>query len=214
MLKNCGSPFVTAEQCKSNRSLKEAKAHRKTGAPFTFRETGFFRKNLTATRNYSVVGDVPTHSGSELLPAIGRWSNPTNAISDALTLTQHQRKVTTRFRMELSRGLKDLRSLLLDDLSRFERTLADHRNPIPSATPNFYTLMNTPTLTQRREILAKAWKNYVTIRRAYCNRKATVQQLAHALALVGVAEVKAEINNPIGVDGKEVWPTGVAVEKS
>lgn len=39
----------------------------------------------------------------------------------------------------------------------------------------------------------KAWKNYATIRRAYCNRKATVQQLAHALALVGVAEVKAEI---------------------
>jgi hypothetical protein len=128
-----------------------------------------------------------------LLPAIGRWSNPTNAISDALTLTQHQRKVTTRFRMELSRGLKDLRSLLLDDLSRFERTLTDHRNPIPSATPNFYTLMKTLTLTQRREILAKAWKNYVTIRRAYCNRKATVQQLAHALSLVGVAEVKAEI---------------------
>ena len=59
--------------------------------------------------------------------------------------------------------------------------------------PNFYTLMKTLTLTQRREILAKAWKNYVTIRRAYCNRKATVQQLAHALALVGVAEVKAEI---------------------
>ena len=66
--------------------------------------------------------------------------------------------------------------------------LADHRNPIPSATPNFYTLMKTLTLTQRREILAKAWNNYVTIRRAYCNRKATVQQLAHALALVGVAE--------------------------
>jgi hypothetical protein len=53
-------------------------------------------KNLTATRNYCVVGYIPTQSGSELLPAIGRWSNPTNAISDALTLTQHQRKVTTR----------------------------------------------------------------------------------------------------------------------
>ena len=50
--------------------------------------------------------------------------------------------------------------------------------------------MKTLTLTQRREILAKAWKNYVTIRRAYCNRKATVQQLAHALALVGAAEVR------------------------
>jgi hypothetical protein len=49
--------------------------------------------------------------------------------------------------------------------------------------------MKTLTLTQRRAILIKAWKNYVTIRRAYCNRKATVQQLAHALALVGVAEV-------------------------
>ena len=53
--------------------------------------------------------------------------------------------------------------------------------------------MKTLTRTQRRAILAKAWNNYVTIRRAYCNRKATVQQLAHALALVGVAEVKAEI---------------------
>ena len=54
--------------------------------------------------------------------------------------------------------------------------------------------MKTLTLTQRRETLAKAWKNYVTIRRAYCNRKATVRPtLAHALALVGVAEVKAEI---------------------
>ena len=50
--------------------------------------------------------------------------------------------------------------------------------------------MKTLTLTQRRAILIKAWKNYVTIRRAYCNRKATVQQLAHALALVGVAEVR------------------------
>ena len=50
--------------------------------------------------------------------------------------------------------------------------------------------MKTLTLTQRREILAKAWNNYVAIRRAYCNRKATVQQLAHALALVGVAEVE------------------------
>jgi hypothetical protein len=68
--------------------------------------------------------------------------------------------------------------------------LADHRNPIPSATPNFYTLMKTLTLTQRREILAKAWKNYVTTRRAYCHGRATVQQLAHALALVGVAEVR------------------------
>ena len=90
--------FVTAEQCKSDAQLKgKAKAHRETGAPFSFRETGFFRKNLTATRNYGVVGDIPTQNGSELLPAIGRWSNPTNAISDALTLTQHQRKVTTRF---------------------------------------------------------------------------------------------------------------------
>ena len=73
------------------------------------------------------------------------------------------------------------------------RTAVEARNPLPSATPNFYTLMKTLTLTQRRAILIKAWKNYVTIRRAYCNRKATVQQLAHALALVGVAEVKAEI---------------------
>ena len=53
--------------------------------------------------------------------------------------------------------------------------------------------MKTLTLTQRRAILIKACKNYATIRRAYYNRKATVQQLAHALALVGVAEVKAEI---------------------
>ena len=73
--------------------------------------------------------------------------------------------------------------------------LADHRNPIPSATPNFYTPMKTLTLTQRREILAKAWKNYVTIRRAYCNRKATVQQLAHALGLVGVAEAQADLES-------------------
>ena len=50
--------------------------------------------------------------------------------------------------------------------------------------------MKTLTLTQRREILAKAWRNYVTTRRAYCNGRATVQQLAHALAIVGVAEVR------------------------
>ena len=50
--------------------------------------------------------------------------------------------------------------------------------------------MKTLTLTQRREILAKAWRNYVTTRRAYCHGRATVQQLAHALALGGVAEVR------------------------
>ena len=97
-IENCGSLFVTAEQCKSDRSLKERR--KRTGKlvrPFSFRETRFFRKNLTAMRNYGVVGDIPTQNGSELLPAIGRWPNPTNAISDALTLTQHQRKVTTRF---------------------------------------------------------------------------------------------------------------------
>jgi hypothetical protein len=99
-IENCGSLFLTAEQCKSDRTLKERRKRTGKLVRLFFRETGFFRKNLTAMRNYGVVGDIPTQSGSELLPAIGRWSNPTNAISDALTLTQHQRKVTTR----LSRG--------------------------------------------------------------------------------------------------------------
>jgi hypothetical protein len=87
--------------------------------PFSFQETGFCRKNLIATRNYGVVGDIPTQSGSELLPATGRWSNPTNAISGALTLTQHQRKVTDKvLKWSLSRDLTHLRSdSFINDLS-------------------------------------------------------------------------------------------------
>jgi hypothetical protein len=46
---------------------------------------------------------------------------------------------------------------------------------------------------ERRVRIVSQDRPHVATRRAYCNRKATVQQLAHALALVGVAEVKAEI---------------------
>ena len=62
-----------------------------------------------------------------MLQATGRWSNPVNAISGALTLTQHQRKVTDKvLKWSLSRDLTHLRSdSFMDDLSHFERTLAD-----------------------------------------------------------------------------------------
>ena len=53
--------------------------------------------------------------------------------------------------------------------------------------------MKTLTLTQRRKDLAKAWKNYVIIRRAYCEGKTTLQELAHALALVSIADTKADM---------------------
>ena len=53
--------------------------------------------------------------------------------------------------------------------------------------------MKTLTLTQRRKDLAKAWKNYVTIRRAYCEGKATLQELAHALALMSIADTQADM---------------------
>ena len=44
-IENCGSLFVTAEQCKSDRTLKERRKRTgETGAPFSFRETGFFAK--------------------------------------------------------------------------------------------------------------------------------------------------------------------------
>ena len=126
-------PYRQRKASVNRRNQKERRAQRETGAPFFFRKTRFFRTNLTATRNYCVVGDIPTQSGSELLPAIGRRSNPTHAISDALTLTQHQRKVTTRFWMELvTRFKRSSLGLLPDDLSRFERRLADRSKLVSS----------------------------------------------------------------------------------
>jgi hypothetical protein len=43
--------FVTAEQCKSERSVKERRKRTGKLVRLFFRETGFFRKNLTAMRN-------------------------------------------------------------------------------------------------------------------------------------------------------------------
>lgn len=61
-------------------------------------------------------------------------------------------------------------------------------------------LMKTQTLTQRRKALARtrrnvrqAWNSYVVTRYAYCAGKATIQELAHALAVVGVANAKLVI---------------------
>jgi hypothetical protein len=74
-LRTAARCFVTAEQCRSERFLKERR--KRTGKLvrlFLFGKPDFPAKNLTATRNYGVVGDIPTQNGSELLPAIARAS--------------------------------------------------------------------------------------------------------------------------------------------
>ena len=61
--------------------------------------------------------------------------------------------------------------------------LADHRNPIPSAPQLLHANENTHSNPTPRDT-RQGVENYVTTRRAYCDGRATVQQLAHALALV------------------------------
>ena len=66
-------------------------------------------------------------------------------------------------------------------------------------SPNMYNRitvnrrMKTETLTQRRKARRKAWNCYVTTRYAYCAGRATIRELAHALAVVGVADAKLDI---------------------